>query len=104
MIDFAEGKVKKGGVNSPPLSARPNIVPVGQKAKAAKTLYLVSQFKAETKEGIAWEFQGIFDTEEAAKASCRDSTYCYFPVKLNETVAHETVIPTGAVYPITDST
>lgn len=99
MTDFAEGKVKKGGINSPPTSARPNIVPVGQKAKAAKTLYIVSQYKAETDKGIVWEFQGVFDTEEAAKIACRDETYCYFPVTLNETVSHKTIVSTEAIYP-----
>lgn len=48
-----------------------------------------------------WELQGVFSTEEAAVSACRDHTYFVGPVKLNESLPHETLPEwPGAHYPI----
>lgn len=60
-------------------------------------LYVVSR-DSDSPEHV-WELQGVFDTEEAAKAACRDDTYCYFLVKLNESVPHETIVRDDAIFP-----
>jgi hypothetical protein len=63
-------------------------------------LYLVGQFEAKVKEGIVWEFQGIFDSREKALAACRDSNYCIQSVELNESLPHGQLEFQDSEYPI----
>jgi len=37
----------------------------------------------------AWEFQGIFSTEEQARGECKDGSYFIGPCILDEKVTHE---------------
>jgi hypothetical protein len=48
-----------------------------------------------------WEFQGIFDTEQAAVDACgAHKNYFVTPVVLNEAVPHERVVaPAGSFWP-----
>jgi hypothetical protein len=46
-----------------------------------------------------WQFQGVFDTEAAAVAACRDKTYFIGPATLNEPLAHESINWEGSYYP-----
>jgi len=48
-----------------------------------KALFLVGKFIAETSEGIAWEFQGVFSSREKAIAACRTPMYCIMPIELD---------------------
>jgi hypothetical protein len=48
------------------------------------TLYVVGQCRENT-----WEFQGVFDTEEAAIAACRTGKYFVGPIALNEALPDE---------------
>lgn len=46
-----------------------------------------------------WEFQGVFDTEAAAVAACRDATYFIGPATLNKPLPHRATHWRGARYP-----
>ena len=58
-------------------------------------LWIVGQKPADGQ----WQFQGVFDSEEAAMAACRNETYWIAPATLNEFVPHEPVIWDGGYYP-----
>lgn len=58
------------------------------------TVWFVGQYK----EGEAWEIQGVFSTEDAAKAACRKFNYFYLPLILDENFPDET-IPIAVNYP-----
>ncbi len=60
-------------------------------------LYVVGRINVDSY--YKWEFQGVFDTEEAAKVSCRDDTYFYFAMKMNEPAPHETTVAKDAIFP-----
>lgn len=63
-------------------------------------LFLVGQLKEEYKGAdTAWEFQGVFDSEDAAIEACKTARYFYYPVVLNEELSEESVDPYGAFYP-----
>jgi len=47
-----------------------------------------------------WQFQGVFDTEEAAVAACKDETWFVGPVALNEELPEEAMDWPGAYFPI----
>ena len=63
-------------------------------------LWLCGKFVASTPQGRVWEFQGIFFTEELARAACRDYTYWIAPVVPNEEQPHEAVEFEGGYFPI----
>jgi hypothetical protein len=71
----------------------------------AQTIYLVGQIKGPHRRKPAdpsppWEIQGIFDSVALAEAACRDENYFVQPMKLNESLPHETVEPpAGGYYP-----
>jgi len=54
-------------------------------------LWLVGQYKCGEFPDIVWEFQGVFDTEAAARDACICSTYFYAPVELNHACDHECI-------------
>ncbi len=62
-------------------------------------LYVSGRLNTDAAYYHTWDLQGIFDTEEAAKASCRDKTYFYFTMKLNESLPHETVVRADSIFP-----
>lgn len=64
-----------------------------------KKLFICGQWKKTTKTGIVWEFQGVFSTKALAEAACINSTYFYFPAKLNEQLPNESVAVPDACYP-----
>ena len=49
-----------------------------------------------------WEFAGIFDSKDLAIAACVDKDYFIGPVKINETIPHETVPWDDSYYPLLD--
>ena len=49
-----------------------------------------------------WLVQGIFDTEDGARAACRDQTYFVMPLRLNESLPHEPQESAGAYYPLAE--
>jgi len=64
-------------------------------------LWLVGQWKGQAPgEHVAWEFQGVFKTEDKAVEACRTFTYFVVPVKVGETKKHETKEWQGLYYPI----
>lgn len=46
-----------------------------------------------------WAFQGVFDSEEAAIAACRDAHYFIAPAVLNASRPHENEQWDGAYFP-----
>ena len=53
-------------------------------------LFIVGQVQGPGPCGTAWDFQGVFSTEEAAVAACRDETYFVGPAELDQELPHET--------------
>lgn len=51
-------------------------------------------------ETSSWELQGVFTTQEAATAACRDATYFVGPVAVDQPLPHDRVEWTGAYYPL----
>jgi len=49
--------------------------------------------------GSAWDFQGVFSTEELADKACRDETYFIWYVNLDEELPHESFMPNDYRYP-----
>jgi len=62
-------------------------------------LWIVGRFLSDDSEGI-WEFCGVFDDEELAKAACRDASYFVGPAELNKILPEETIEWPGQYYPI----
>ena len=48
----------------------------------------------------AWDFQGVFDSEERAVAACRDEKYFVAPATLNAELPHESHEFPGGYYPL----
>lgn len=63
-------------------------------------LFMVGQFRAESAEGIVWDFQGVFDTYEKARAACRNERYCVTPITLNQEFPDEAMEAEGTHYPV----
>jgi hypothetical protein len=63
-------------------------------------LWLVGQFKAETEQGIAWEFIGVFETRELAVAACTSENQCVQSVRLNERRPDKTETFPDSFYPL----
>jgi hypothetical protein len=55
-------------------------------------IWIVGQMKGRIRAGTAaWEFQGVFSSEEKARAACRRDNYFYAgPYTLNESLPHAT--------------
>jgi hypothetical protein len=64
-------------------------------------VWIVGIYKGPAPIGFAWEFQGVFSTEAAAVAVCRDQTYMIGPAEIDAELPHETADWPGAYYPIT---
>ena len=63
-------------------------------------LWLCGKFvKAIPPIGVAWEFQGIFETEAEADGACVNERYFYVSVELGERVPDETIVRRDARYP-----
>jgi hypothetical protein len=65
-------------------------------------LFVVGQFRAPPGENVcaAWEFVGVFDTEERARAACVGPEYFIGPCQLNQSAPRETQPDwPGAYYP-----
>jgi hypothetical protein len=63
-------------------------------------LWLVGKNIAELGVLVAWEFQGIFDTEENAAAVCSTTRHFIAPVTLNEPVPEDTSEFPNCRYPL----
>jgi hypothetical protein len=63
------------------------------------TLWIVGQNKRETKSGIVWELQGVFDDKNKAEAACRNESYFIGPANLNEILSDQTEMWPGCYYP-----
>ena len=46
-----------------------------------------------------WDFQGVFTSEEKAKAACRNDKYFIMPIELDKEYPDEAVKPTRGYYP-----
>lgn len=53
-------------------------------------LWIVGQQKNNEKYR-EWDFVGVFDSEDKAIAICKDRSYFFSPIKLNEKAPDETV-------------
>jgi len=66
-------------------------------------LWLVGKNVAELGVLVAWEFQGIYNTEENAVTACVTARHFVAPVLLNETVPEATSEFPNARYPLGDA-
>jgi len=64
-----------------------------------KTVWLVGRRHNPHDDLSEWEVQGAFSTEELAKEACRDWTYFYGPLTLDEPLPHERDVWPGVVWP-----
>jgi hypothetical protein len=48
---------------------------------------------------VAWDFQGVFTSEDLAVAACRDDRYFVAPAKMNQQLPHDTAEWPGCYYP-----
>jgi hypothetical protein len=70
---------------------------------SSETVWIVGRFAGRCAEGVAWDFQGVFDTEAQAQAACRDSWYFIAPAEVNRSLPDATEIWPRARYPLEDS-
>lgn len=49
---------------------------------------------------VAWDFQGVFSSQELAEAACKTSYYFVVPVNLDEQLPHDSVDWPGLYHPI----
>lgn len=66
-------------------------------------LWIVGQWIEDFDDGkkVAWEFQGVFDTEEKAVTACVTRNFFVGPVELNVPFPLETLDPwPGSYYPL----
>jgi hypothetical protein len=68
--------------------------------ESTQTVWIVGQWYTDQ----PWEFSGVFDSEAAAIAACRDDTYFIAPYTLNTAAPHETTdgMP-GGYYPLLET-
>jgi len=65
-----------------------------------KRLWIVGQVENENNQGIIWNFQGVYDTEQKALDSCKGHPeYFIGPAMLNEELPPESCVWKGAYYP-----
>lgn len=64
-------------------------------------LWIVGQFLGvgPGDQGTVWEFQGVFDSEQAAREACIGRNYFYGPATLNELIPADTRTWVGCRYP-----
>lgn len=63
-------------------------------------LWIVGKFiRHYPDEGSVWEFQGVFDSEDRAAATCQDENYFVAPAVLNIPSPHERRLWPGLYYP-----
>ena len=63
-------------------------------------LWLCGQLKSKwSPKGSIWEFQGIFSNKKKAVKACIKENYFIFPIKLDQELPEEPVIPKDAFYP-----
>jgi len=65
-------------------------------------LWICGQIFSE--DGHTWDFQGVFSTEEKAKAACKNDSYFIGPVVLDEEISEETIEWEGCYYPLYEET
>ena len=51
----------------------------------------------------AWDFQGLFESEELAIEACTSEDYFIAPAILNRILPDETIVWQGAYYPLLES-
>jgi len=67
-------------------------------------LWICGQLNGEWNgEETAWEFQGVFDSEDKADKACIDKSYFYFSCNLNEELPKEAVDAPDGKYPRIDA-
>lgn len=49
-----------------------------------------------------WEFQGVFATEDEARAACRDTNYFIGPAHMGVPLPHDAMQWPGLYYPLAD--
>jgi hypothetical protein len=60
------------------------------------TVFIVGKYEPDKQ---PWEFQGVFDTEQAAIAACLDERFFVGPIELNAAVQDARIEWPGAYYP-----
>lgn len=55
-------------------------------------VWVVGQFRKEVDGGMVWDMQGVFDSEEKARAACRNWRYFYTSLVLNENAPDDVVL------------
>jgi hypothetical protein len=63
-------------------------------------LWIVGQFRKQTADGNVWDFQGAFDSREAAVAACRSHDYFIAPSELNAEIPDNAQAWPDCEYPI----
>ncbi len=52
-------------------------------------IWICGQVRAETPDGVVWDFQGVFASREQAVAACRDANYFVAPASFGVSFPHE---------------
>jgi len=65
------------------------------------TLWLVGRYKGGKFPSVAWDFQGIFTTREAALSACLDKTWFVGQVEINKPLPKDTIEMPSVEYPLT---
>jgi hypothetical protein len=74
------------------------IYPAERQADAVQ-VWICGRCLDQTPEGIVWELQGVFTTEQSAADTCADETYFVGPETLDVALPAETTLWQGAYYP-----
>jgi hypothetical protein len=75
------------------------IYPAERQADAVQ-IWVCGRVVSETSEGLVWELQGVFSSEQSAVSACRDETYFIGPETLDVSLRHDTDIWEGCYYPL----
>jgi hypothetical protein len=70
-----------------------------------KELWAVGQYRGETEgvANIAWDLQGVFETEQEAVDACRNENYFVGPVTLGLALPDDALEWPGCYYPLAGS-
>lgn len=63
-------------------------------------LWIVGKTITDENDNLTWEFSGVFDTEESAKAACLTEDYFVGPALLNEEIPDTSLEWEGSYRPV----
>ena len=68
-------------------------------------LWIVGQYRGQTEDGhVAWDFQGVFASQEEAEAACPSEKYFVGPAVLGEKLPDHGLAWPGVYYPLAPAT